>query len=133
MCTEGHRDPRQCIVPPHMLRVIEMRGDGRQANGESLVEDHLNGGLDACRTNFRDLHSARRACPTSGKLSRFDAANMAERQAKIEQHFVFRLQLGADGDRRSFGNDTNLRLLAAVRRGLDADDEWPLRGVVETH
>jgi len=30
MCTEGHRDPRHCIVPPHMLRVLEMRGDSRQ-------------------------------------------------------------------------------------------------------
>jgi Zn-dependent metalloprotease len=31
MCTEGHRDPRHCIVPPHMLRVLEMRGDTKQA------------------------------------------------------------------------------------------------------
>jgi Zn-dependent metalloprotease len=31
MCIEGHRDPRHCIVPPHLLRVLEMRGDEKQA------------------------------------------------------------------------------------------------------
>jgi Zn-dependent metalloprotease len=31
MCTGNHRDPRHCIVPPHMLRVLEMRGDARQS------------------------------------------------------------------------------------------------------
>ena len=31
MCIGRRRDPRQCIVPPHTLRVIEMRGDHRQS------------------------------------------------------------------------------------------------------
>jgi Zn-dependent metalloprotease len=30
MCMHCHRDPRHCIVPPHMLRVLEMRGDAEQ-------------------------------------------------------------------------------------------------------
>ena len=29
MCLDPRRDPRHCIVPPHMLRVLEMRGDAR--------------------------------------------------------------------------------------------------------
>ena len=31
MCFDGQRAPVHCIVPPHMLRVLEMRGDARQA------------------------------------------------------------------------------------------------------
>ena len=30
MCIDHHRDPLRCIVPPHMLRVLELRGDARQ-------------------------------------------------------------------------------------------------------
>jgi len=30
MCIDHRRDPFQCIVPPHMLRVLEMRGDPAQ-------------------------------------------------------------------------------------------------------
>ncbi len=31
MCCPSRRDPRLCIVPPHMLRVLEMRGDRKTA------------------------------------------------------------------------------------------------------
>ena len=30
MCVDCRRNPFHCIVPPHMLRVLEMRGDARQ-------------------------------------------------------------------------------------------------------
>ena len=30
MCKSPGRNPFHCIVPPHMLRVLEMRGDARQ-------------------------------------------------------------------------------------------------------
>ena len=30
MCVDCCRNPFHCIVPPHMLRVLEMRGDARQ-------------------------------------------------------------------------------------------------------
>jgi Zn-dependent metalloprotease len=43
MCLHRHRDPRQCIVPPHMLRVLEMRGDPNTTAmaRELLAQDQL--------------------------------------------------------------------------------------------
>jgi Zn-dependent metalloprotease len=39
MCTDHPRDPRHCIVPPHMLRVLELRGDARQTEmARALLE-----------------------------------------------------------------------------------------------
>lgn len=40
MCTDNCREPFHCIVPPHMLRVLEMRGDARQTEMARALLGH---------------------------------------------------------------------------------------------
>jgi Zn-dependent metalloprotease len=67
----SHRDPRHCIVPPHMLRVLEMRGDARQTE---MARDLL--AQNARVRDERALVSARPMQPT--RDARFEAVAFAE-------------------------------------------------------
>ena len=46
MCVDCCRNPFHCIVPPHMLRVLEMRGDARQTE---MARALLSQGRDGAR------------------------------------------------------------------------------------
>jgi Zn-dependent metalloprotease len=55
VCIHPERDPRHCIVPPHMLRVLEMRGDARQTQ---MARELL-----AQNQKVRDVRAATTAYP----------------------------------------------------------------------
>ena len=68
MCVECCRNPFHCIVPPHMLRVLEMRGDARQTE---MARALLNQGQ-----KVRDERAALTATPmlhSRGAADTFEA------------------------------------------------------------
>ena len=77
MCVHCQRNPINCIVPPHMLRVLEMRGDARQTE---LARELL-----AQNGKVRDERAAATAAPMQrarGSASEFAAAAFLDSSAQ---------------------------------------------------
>ncbi len=79
MCDHCLRNPMNCIVPPHMLRVLEMRGDARQTEmaRELLAQN------DKVRTERAEA-TATPMLRARGSASEFTAPSFAE--AAPERH-----------------------------------------------
>ena len=80
MCIECRRDPRHCIVPPHMLRVLELRGDDKQT---AMARELLAAGLKAREERQdRAVQSARPMLRARGAGDAFAAAAFEEAAPK---------------------------------------------------
>ena len=89
MCVDCCRNPFHCIVPPHMLRVLEMRGDARQTEMARALLSQSG--------DMRDERAAFTATPmlrTRGAADAFEAPAFAV--AAPERHLNREIYTGEE-------------------------------------